>query len=273
MIKRAAELLSKAGVDNPVFEVEVFLAHLLNTQRHNLYVNPPFISKNIERKFFKFVLKRCSHIPVAYILRNVYFYGYNFKIRPGVFIPRPETETIIDVVCQLFEDKPEPLKILDICTGSGVLAIVLAKIFANSNVIATDISKKAVSTAKENVSLHGLEGRVCICRADILPNFNGRYDLIVSNPPYLTDDEMKSVPEEVKKEPACALYGGPEGIDIIKRIIIASANVLNKGGFIVMEIAPRHIRYFKQLNICSLNLFKIHKDICGYERVVVLRKI
>ncbi|HON05366.1 MAG TPA: peptide chain release factor N(5)-glutamine methyltransferase [bacterium] len=272
LIHRAAELLSNAGISNPVFEAELFLANLLDVQRHDLYLNPHFVSKKIERKFFNIVLKRCNHFPVAYLLGNAYFYEYSFKIKPGVFIPRPETETIIDVACDLFKDKTKPLKILDICTGSGILAIVLAKIFTNSKIIAVDISEKAVNIARKNISLHKLENRVNVLRTDIFPDKNENFDFIVSNPPYLTDVEMKNIPDEVKREPFQALYGGISGMDIIKRIIDITPRILKKDGFIIMEISPHQVSYFRDTDIYGLEFFGIFKDLYGFERVVVLKK-
>ncbi|HQL65420.1 MAG TPA: peptide chain release factor N(5)-glutamine methyltransferase [bacterium] len=272
LIHRASDLFSKAGISSPVFEAELFLASLLGIRRHNLYINPTFVSKKIERKFFNIVLKRCNHFPVAYLLGNTYFYEYGFKIKPGVFIPRPETETIIDVACHLFKDKTKRLRILDICTGSGVLAIVLAKIFLSSRVIATDISKKAVNTAEENISLHKLKNRVDVLRTDIFPDKNEKFDLIVSNPPYLTDVEMKDIPDDVKKEPFRALYGGEKGIDIIKKIVDIVPYILKRGGFIIMEISPYQVSYFKDTDIHGLEFFGIFKDIYGLERVAVLKK-
>jgi release factor glutamine methyltransferase len=265
-------LFSKAGISSPVFEAELLLANLLGIQRYNLYINPTFVSKKIERRFFNLVLKRCNHFPVAYLLGNTYFYGYGFKIKPGVFIPRPETETIIDVACHLFKDKTKKLRILDICTGSGVLAIVLAKIFPSSKVIATDISRKAVNTAEENISLHKLKNRVDVLRTDIFPDRNEKFDLIVSNPPYLTDVEMKDIPDEVKKEPFRALYGGVNGMDTIKKIIDIAPGILKKGGFIIMEISPHQVSYFRDTGIHELKFFGIFKDIYGLERVAVLKK-
>ena len=209
---------------------------------------------------------------MAYLLGNTYFYEYGFKIKPGVFIPRPETETIIDVACHLFKDKTKRLRILDICTGSGVLAIVLAKIFLSSRVIATDISKKAVNTAEENISLHKLKNRVDVLRTDIFPDKNEKFDLIVSNPPYLTDVEMKDIPDDVKKEPFRALYGGEKGIDIIKKIVDIVPYILKRGGFIIMEISPYQVSYFKDTDIHGLEFFGIFKDIYGLERVAVLKK-
>ncbi len=273
MIRRAAESLSQAGIPGPVFEAELFLAHLLNTQRHNLYVDPPFVARKTERRFFNLIIKRCTHIPASYLLKNTYFYGYSFKIRQGVFIPRPETETIIDVVCKLFEDKTQSLKILDVCTGSGNLAIVLAKIFLNSEVVATDISRKAVNTARENVSLHGLENRVGILRADIFPDNIGKFDLIVSNPPYLTDDEMKSIPEEVRREPVKALSGGKTGLKYINKILSNAPRYLANGGFVILETGYNQSKFLRNKKFPQLKLTSIEKDFNGFERVGIFRKV
>jgi len=273
LISKASTLLSKANICCPVFEAELFLSYVLHIQRHVLYIDLPFVPKSKEKQFFNLVLKRCQHIPVSYILGNVYFYESLFYIKPGVFIPRPETELIIESVCWLFQDKTLPLKILDIGTGSGVLAISLAKIFPRSTLIATDISKKAINTAKKNIALHHLQQRICIFRADIIPDISKTFDIIVTNPPYLTEEEIKDLPEEVKKEPLCAVYGGKTGIDVIKKIMERAVLILNPAGFIIMEISPSNLHFFKHIDAYGFKICDIRKDINGIERIVILKRI
>lgn len=267
-------MLSEAGIPSPLFESELILAHLLNTQRHNLYIEKFSISPRLEKEFFYLVSKRANRIPLAYLLKNTYFYGYRFYITRGVFIPRPETETIVKTAIELSKDTNQRLNILDICTGCGALAIVLAKTFPYSRVIATDISKRAVMVAKKNVTLHNLASRVSVFHSDIIPeNITDKFSLIVSNPPYLTKQEILQADEEVKKEPVLSLYGGKDGMEIISRILKIIPEILSKNGHIIFEISPDQVEHFKKLEDKNFNLFSVCKDMSGTERVVILKKI
>lgn len=271
LLQRARNLLSDAGIKDPLFESELILAHLLGIERYKLYVEPHFISRTTKENFFFIVSKRANHVPLAYLLKRVFFSGYRFYISKGVFIPRPETETIINCVCNLIEDRNKPINILDICTGCGVLAIVCAKLFPESSITGTDISKKALSIASRNACLHKVQSRVTFLNADIIPEtLNKKFSLIVSNPPYLTMEEIECG-EEIKKEPFIALYGGRNGMEIIYRILSVAGNILTKDGFLIMEVSPSQIKYFQNLKCSGLSLVSVCKDVSGTERVVVLK--
>ncbi len=211
---------------------------------------------------------------MAYLLKKVYFYGLEFHISKGVFIPRPETESIIIYAKQLIRDKNKKIDILDICTGSGVLAICLAKEFVESRVIATDISQKAVKTACRNVLSHKLQSRVKVLRADIVPEkIRRKFSLIVSNPPYLIANEIEHADDEVKKEPVCSLYGGENGMEVISKILHLTPDILEEDGFLIMEVSPSQIKYFREMKRAGLSLISICKDICGTERFVILCRV
>ncbi|MCM8760003.1 MAG: peptide chain release factor N(5)-glutamine methyltransferase, partial [Candidatus Omnitrophica bacterium] len=264
ILQRAKERLSNCGIQQPLFEAELILSHLLNVERHNLYIEPLHISKEIKYKFFYLIARRANRIPLAYLLKKIYFYGLEFYISKGVFIPRPETESIIVCATQLIKDKSKKVNILDICTGCGILAICLAKVFPFSKVIATDISKKAVNIARRNVFSHKLQKRVKVLRSDIVPkNLCKKFSLIVSNPPYLTADEIEQADEEVKKEPICSLYGGENGMRVIDKILQMAPDFLERDGFLIMEVSPSQIQYFRELKNTGLSLISIYKDICG----------
>jgi len=273
LLRRAEELLSDAGIPEPLLESELILAHLLNTQRYNLYIDPPGITEKIRQDFFFLVSKRANRIPLAYLLKEVYFYNHKFHISKGVFIPRPETETIISCAMEFIKERNKKIDILDICTGCGVLAIVLARIFPEATVVATDISKKAVSLARKNICFHNLQSRVSAVRADLIPEgLYTEFTLIVSNPPYLTGDEIIQAEPEIRKEPFGSLYGGKDGMDIFYRILDITPKILSKDGFLIMEISPVQVRYFRELKNPNFSLVSVCKDICGNDRVVILKK-
>ncbi|MCM8822199.1 MAG: peptide chain release factor N(5)-glutamine methyltransferase [Candidatus Omnitrophica bacterium] len=270
---RAKGLLSYAEIPDPLFESELILARLLNIERYQLYVDRPQIPKKIEEQFLLLISKRANRIPLAYLLKETYFFGYKFQISKGVFVPRPETETIVSCAGRFLKDKEKRISILDICTGCGAIAIVLAQIFPFARVVATDISEKAVKTAWKNVCLHNLESRISVRHVDIIPpGLQGRFDLIVANPPYLTSDEISKAQEEVKKEPNVALDGGKNGIEIVYRILSVVPDVLSEDGFLIMEISPQQTNYFYELKDSRMSLIAVCKDISGSERVVVFRK-
>ncbi|MCM8765104.1 MAG: peptide chain release factor N(5)-glutamine methyltransferase [Candidatus Omnitrophica bacterium] len=272
-MRRAKGLLSYAEIPDPLFESELILARLLNIERYQLYVDQPQVPKKIEEQFLLLISKRANRIPLAYLLKETYFFGYRFRISKGVFIPRPETETIVCCAKRFLKDKEKRISILDICTGCGALAIVLARIFPFARVVATDISKRAVRTAWKNVHLHNLESRISVSHADIIPpGLRRRFNLVVANPPYLTSDEISKAQEEVKKEPPVALYGGKNGMEIVYRILSMVPGVLSKDGFLIMEISPQQISYFNELKDFGMSPVCFCKDISGAERFVILRK-
>ena len=246
----------------------------MNVERHMLYTSPPPITDDIKKNFFRLISKRCQHIPIAYLLKCAYFWGYQFRIEQGVFIPRPETETIILAATDLIANPEAKIHIIDICTGSGALAVVLAKIFPESVVCATDISQKAVNIAKKNVRFHNLQDRVFVYRANIInKKIDRKFSLIVSNPPYLTREEIDDAPEEVRKEPLRALKGGTDGMAVIRRIMRIAPELLEEDGFLLFEISPWQAKFFQNLEKYGLILVKIVKDINGVERVVVLKQV
>ncbi|MCM8764986.1 MAG: peptide chain release factor N(5)-glutamine methyltransferase, partial [Candidatus Omnitrophica bacterium] len=227
----------------------------------------------IEEQFLLLISKRANRIPLAYLLKETYFFGYRFRISKGVFIPRPETETIVCCAKRLLDGKDRKITILDICTGCGVLAIVLARIFPFARVVATDISKRAVRTAWKNVHLYNLKSQISVRRADIIPpDLKEKFTLVVANPPYLASDEISDSDEEVRKEPFVALYGGKKGMEIIYKILSVVPEILSKDGFLIMEISPAQVQYFYNLKDSKMSPVSVCKDISGRERVVVLRR-
>ncbi|HPP07725.1 MAG TPA: peptide chain release factor N(5)-glutamine methyltransferase [bacterium] len=267
-------MLSSFGITNATFESEMILSHLLDVERYMLYINSPPITDDVEKKFFRLISQRCKHVPIAYILKTTYFWGYQFMIEPGVFIPRPETETIIVAATELIANPEAEINILDMCTGCGVLAVVLAKMFPESLIFATDISQKAVNLARKNVEFYNLQDRVSVYRANIInKKINKKFYLIVSNPPYLTREEICNVPEEVKKEPLRALNGGRDGMQVIRRILEIAPELLEKEGFLILEISPWQVKFFHNLEKYGLVLVRVFKDITGNERVVVLKPV
>lgn len=269
-LKKGKEILKKAGIKDYNIEAEIILSNLLDIERYQLWTEKIHISKKNEKCFFSLIKKRTNFIPLAYLIRHIYFWKYKFSIKSGVFIPRPETELIIETAKQIFYSKTS-LKILDICTGCGILAVCLAKEFQKSVVIATDISKRAIDIAKINAGNIGVSSQVKFFQCNLfLPNENV-YDIIVSNPPYISEIDMKNLQKEVQYEPKRALYGGKYGFDYYVKIIEYSKKFLKKNGYLIMEISPEQKEFFMDTDFAPLKTIEIKKDFCGLERVVIVR--
>ncbi len=222
----------------------------------------------LNKDFIKKVGKIINGFPVQYAAGRVLFRDIELNIEPGVFIPRPETESLIDIVKERVK---YPEKVLDLCTGSGAIAISLKKEFPHARVIGTDISERAISLSKRNSILNRIDVEFLI--SDLFERVKERsFDLITANPPYVDEDEMDSLPDEVKFEPVIALNGGKDGFEIIKRIISQSHSYLRRGGFLFMEIDPGHKGHIEKMNLKGFEI-RFYRDMHRRVRFVELRKV
>ncbi len=224
--------------------------------------------KNEEKKFIKIVKKIKKNIPLAYILKEEEFYGLKLNIDEKVFIPRPETEFLVQGILKL--KLPRNSKILDIGTGSGAIGLALKKEKRFLMVFANDVSFPSLIKAKENSKKLNL--KVFYFCANLTDALKEKFDLIVSNPPYIPSRDMKKLPKNVKKEPKIALNGGKDGLEIIYKILKFSKEHLKKNGYLAMEIGENQSK--KVLNFSKklgYNKEKIVKDLLNIERVVILK--
>ena len=178
--------------------------------------------------------KRAEHVPLQYIVGEAEFMGLKFKVNSNVLIPRQDTETLVEEALKVV--KPE-MKVLDMCTGSGCLAILLAEKFPQAEVDAVDISSEALEVAEINIADYELENRVYPIQSDLFENLqNTKYDLIISNPPYVTESSMEGLPQEYRYEPSLALVAGADGMDIIDRLLKEVKAHLNDNGVLIVEL-------------------------------------
>jgi release factor glutamine methyltransferase len=201
-------------------------------------------------------------------------------VEPGVFIPRPETEILVDVVINTIHDSQptihDPL-ILDLCTGSGNVAIALTKTLTNCKIISSDISGKALLLVKKNALLNGVSERIEFIKADLFKIqdiYRGSFDIIVSNPPYISSEKLAGLPDEVKMEPKEALNGGTGGLDFYKRIIKESPEFLKKKGFLALELDDTISDSVKKLFLATDTFrgVKVYKDLSSIDRVIVAQR-
>ena len=257
------------NLEDPMLEARVLLSFLGFSPLKQITDKNEEVSQKTADEATSMMEKRASGYPMAYITGVKEFWGMEFKVNDNVLIPRPDTETLVEVAVDLYIENNLQGKILDLCTGSGAVATAIAKEL-EKDVKLSDISPSAAETAKENYER--LIGRTADIRVgDLFEKWEGcKFSLIVSNPPYLTDTWCNEVDEEVKKEPRLALYGFDEdGLGIIRRIIADSGKFLEKGGYIALECDYRQCSTLaKLLETEGYSGVNIKKDLSGKDRVV-----
>lgn len=251
-------------------DIDYILTRILDISIKDLYMEEIYLAPQKEKEIIEIFKKLSEGYPLAYILRKTHFYDLELFIEEGVFIPRPETETFVIETAKFLKEKFfYPSKILDLGCGSGCIALLLKKFFPESEVFASDINIKACKISRINSSKTNLKINV-IC-TDMFSCFKGKFDLIISNPPYVKEGEFKDLPEEVKKEPLESLYGGKDGLEFYKKIEEEINGALKKGGILAIEINP----FLKKEIQKIFKRFKILKEISdlkGLKRGIVLEK-
>lgn len=279
-LNQAVEKLRSEGVDRPRTDAELLLEAVLNAKKIDLYLDRDRIltSQQID-KFNEFILERISGRPLQYILGNTEFFGLELEVNERVLIPRPETETLVETVIDSLRGVPEP-RIIDLGTGSGAIAISLAKNLRDSFVFATDISAQALKVAEKNARTHAVEGQIKLGQGDLFEplkdkNLEGTVDCVVSNPPYVSEEEFNNLPREVRDfEPIVALKMAEEGTLFHRKIIENSLDFLNESGILALEVGLGQAGKVAGL-IRSQKGFKraeIKKDLGGIERIVLGRR-
>ena len=257
-------------------EAELLFAEIFNCDRASLYLNKNLQLDKNKALFISSVLKRRAlGEPLQYILGKTEFMGLEFIVTPDVLIPRPETELLvektIEVATRAIACRPagncSHLKILDLGTGSGCIAISLAKFFPQTKIDAIDISKEALKVARQNAKIHNVKINFSRNQGDT------QYDIIVSNPPYIPKAEINYLQLEVRFEPRIALDGGVDGLDFYRKIAASSAQYLKKGGFLLLEIGFGQIKQVKNIfqKSAKFEIIDIIKDYNKIDRVVVAK--
>lgn len=228
---------SDAGIASARLEAQLLLAHVLQCTRTQLYMSfdKPLAEPELAA-FRELIRRRLAGEPVAYLLGEHEFWGLPFHVDPSVLVPRPDTETVIEVARGLRADRAAACRVLDLCTGSGAIAVSLAKELPAARVVATDISEAAVAIARRNAERNGVADRVDVRLGDLWQPVGGeRFDLICSNPPYIASAVIPTLAAEVKREPRLALDGGPDGLAFYDRIVPVAREHLEPGGALVVE--------------------------------------
>ena len=242
-LNAAASRLTAEQVPSPQMNAELLLRFVLNCDRAYLFAHPEReLSPDEESRYDAALAERARGVPAQYITGHQEFWGMDLIVTPAVLIPRPETEHLIETVLEVQASeralRTEKLRIADVGTGSGCIALALAKELPNSEIHATDSSLQALEIARANAARHQLEQRIHFHHIDLLATLTPPFDFIVSNPPYVGESEEDQVQLEVRKfEPRSAVFGGPTGTEVIARLIPQAYNLLRPGGTLVLEVS------------------------------------
>jgi len=269
--------LTTEQVPSPRMNAELLLMFTLGCDRAYLHAHPEReLTVDEKTRYDAALANRARGVPAQYITGHQEFGGVDLIVTPAVLIPRPETEHVIETVLDCVGRAPSPaspLRILDVGTGSGCIALSLAKELPQAEIHATDISAAALEVARANAARHKLESRIQFREADLLAGFeNNSFDFIVSNPPYVGESEQDQVQLEVRKfEPRNAVFAGPTGVEAIARLIPQAYSALKPGGWLIMEISGTIAEEVKHL-LRDWNEVRIKPDLQSIPRVVQARK-
>ena len=271
LIQEGTQLLEEAGVDRPQWTVEQLLAERLGCLPVDLYALEPKILEGDRLLYRSDVAARANGVPLQYLLGTADFYGRRFSVGPGVFNPRPETEILVETALGVLP--PGKLKVADVGTGSGAIAVTLAKERPELEVIAVERSNVALHFARRNTAAHGCAVQFQL--GNLLEGFAPEsLDAIVANPPYLDPEQAGTWPRELAWEPWIALDGGSKGMELIGTLIRQAAAVLKPGGPMILEIGmdqAERVSALAQQNVFHVD--RIVKDLSGLDRVAILRRI
>lgn len=272
LLLQGISILKEDNIDDANIKARIILSDLLDKNKEYLMIHDEDeIEDGLNKIFLEKIERLKKHEPLQYIINKQEFMGYEFYVDKNVLIPQPDTENLVEEIIYLSEKiRKKELRILDMCTGSGAIAISISKLINNSLVYASDISKKALKIAEENSSRN--QANVLFFESDLFDQISELYkfDIIVSNPPYIETDTIKILSEEVKNEPIIALDGGKDGLDFYRKISKKAKNYLNKGGYLAFEIGyNQKIDVEKLLKENEYKNIYSRKDLSGNDRIVV----
>lgn len=278
ILRESIELLERSGIEDSKLSARRLLANTLDIEKEYLVIHSDKEVSNELYELYKAKIERLkNHEPIQYILNYQEFMGFDFFVNNDVLIPQPDTENLVEEVISItnkMKKEKSEIRILDLCTGSGAIAISLAKILRNKVLVyASDISEKALKIAEENSMRNGTN--VLFFKSNIFKEISKLYkfDIIVSNPPYIETETIKTLSEEVKKEPIIALDGGKDGLDFYRKIVNEAKDYLNSEGYLAFEIGYNQRvlieKIFKENDY--KNIYS-KKDLSGNDRLVIAQR-
>lgn len=269
------EKLNTMKIEDASLKLNLIIMNILNVRKEYIMIHfdEEFPNEKLE-KLEKYIKRLENNEPIQYILNNQEFFGLEFYVDENVLIPQPDTEILVEEIIEIVKKiqldniNKKDLNILDLCTGSGAIAITLSKNLQNCKIIASDISDKALEIADKNAKANNT--KIKFIKSDLFKNINEKFDVIVSNPPYIKTAVIDTLSEEVKKEPYLALDGGRDGLEFYKKIASNAHKFLNTNGYLVLEIGYDQKEDVQKI-LEDNNFFKIYskKDYGNNDRIVV----
>jgi len=270
-LRRAKDMLREAGISSWALDADILMTYVLKLRREQLITNNKYLlSCGEEKLFWSFVEKRLNSMPVSYITNTVEFMGLNFYINENVLIPRPDTETLVEAAIA-YINKSGSKSVLDMCSGSGAMAVSISHYCPDVKVAAADICSKALTVAKKNAESN--KAFIDFIKSDMFENVERTFDVIVSNPPYISRKEMAELHKNVADyEPRLALYGGEDGLDFYK-VLSKAGKYLNSEGKIFLEIGSTQKNDITEI-FASENFYPVSalKDLAGLDRTLIFGK-
>lgn len=268
-IKYGSDLLKENKIEDYSIKVKILISFITGIKKDILinYEDVEILDNKLEIYIYN-LNKIIEGVPIQYITKKQEFMGLDFFVDENVLIPQPDTEILVEEVLKISKLFNKKINILDLCTGSGAIAVSLSKYIKDVNIIATDISENAIEIAEKNAIKNNAENKIKFVVSDMFKNIENKFDIIVSNPPYIETKEIEKLSKEVKNEPIIALDGGNDGIKYYKIIADNYNKFLNIGGYLLLEIG------YNQGESVS-KLFKnseIKKDLSGNDRVILVKK-
>lgn len=272
LLQQGIEILKENNIENPIMHARILLETVLEVNREYIFINDKQeVEKIKEINYLDTVRKLVEGYPIQYITNHQEFMKLDFYVDKNVLIPRADTEILVEEAIDFIRNKKsEKIKILDICTGSGAIAVSVAKNIENAYVYATDLSDKALEVAQKNALKNGVLNKCEFIKSDMFENITGKFDVIISNPPYIKSKEIESLDLNVKKEPLIALDGGEDGLDFYRILIDNAHKFLEKDGRLFLEIGYDQKEEVINLLKASCKYKKIYskKDLSGNDRII-----
>ncbi|HEU5225866.1 MAG TPA: peptide chain release factor N(5)-glutamine methyltransferase [Actinomycetota bacterium] len=269
VLRRATRYLDRHGVQSPDATAEILLLHVLGTDRAGLYARSAGLDTREARMFGRAICQRCAGMPVQHLTGDQPFRGITLEVRPGVFVPRPETELLVEHALSEVGDREDPV-VVDVGTGTGAIALAVKDERSDATVFATDLSAEAVELARANAARLGLA--VTVLEGDLLEplpvDLRGWVDVVVSNPPYVPAEDLEDLPAEVRADPVLALVGG---IDVYERLGAHASRWLRAGGVLAAEIDARLADPVERALSSAFADVRVERDLTGRDRVVLAR--
>lgn len=274
LLRAGYDVLKKSEIDTYILDTQLLLQKVLKVDKLFILLNKDFIVKEEDsEEFYRLISLRKERMPIKYLLGYCEFMGLDFNVRPGVLIPRPDTEILVEKVIEKAKEiKAET--ICDVCSGSGAIGVSLAYFLGNIKVYASDLSEIACEITEENSKKLLKENKIIVEKSDLLQfaiDKEMKFDIIVSNPPYIKEEIISTLMEDVKKyEPHMALSGGEDGLDFYRKITRQSKNLLRTKGVLAFEIGHDQGETVKEIliknNFKDINIFQ---DLAGHDRVII----